>query len=89
MSSGRRGEILIEGRWFAQGEHDAKANVCVIGDFVKESYFPYQSPIDETLEIAGQEFASSACCRNTSSYLAAAAAITIRQISFICRWALL
>jgi putative ABC transport system permease protein len=50
------GEVMIEGRWFAQGEHDAKANVCVIGDFVKESYFPYQSPIGETLEISGQEF---------------------------------
>ncbi|MFN0141189.1 MAG: ABC transporter permease [Pyrinomonadaceae bacterium] len=50
------GEILIEGRWFAEGEHAAKANVCVIGDFVKESYFPYQSPIGETLEIGGQEF---------------------------------
>jgi len=50
------GEVMIEGRWFAQGEHDAKANVCVIGDFVKESYFPYQSAIGETLEISGQEF---------------------------------
>jgi putative ABC transport system permease protein len=50
------GEILIDGRWFSEGEHVAKANVCVIGDFVKESYFPYQSPIGETLEIGGQEF---------------------------------
>ena len=50
------GEILIDGRWFSQGEHDAKANVCVIGDFVRESYFPYQSPVGENIEIGGTEF---------------------------------
>lgn len=50
------GEIMMEGRWFSQSESDEKANVCVIGDFVKESYFPYQNPIGETLEIGGQEF---------------------------------
>lgn len=50
------GEVLIEGRWFSQSEHEAKANVCVIGNFVRESYFPYQSPIGETIEIGGQEF---------------------------------
>lgn len=50
------GEVLMEGRWFSQGEHEAKANVCVIGNFVKDTYFPYQSPIGETLEIGGLEF---------------------------------
>ena len=50
------GEILTEGRWFSQAESDEKANVCVIGDFVKESYFPYQNPIGDTIEIGGQEF---------------------------------
>ncbi|MBX3299231.1 MAG: ABC transporter permease [Acidobacteria bacterium] len=50
------GEILVDGRWFSQSEHDTKANVCVIGDFVKESYFPYSSPIGEYIEIGGQEF---------------------------------
>lgn len=50
------GEVLVEGRWFSQSEHEAKANVCVIGNFVRESYFPYQSPIGETIEIGGQEF---------------------------------
>ena len=50
------GETLIEGRWFAEGEAEAKANVCVIGDSVKESYFPYESPIGQTLEIGGEEF---------------------------------
>lgn len=50
------GEILVDGRWFSQSEHDSKSNVCVIGDFVKESYFPYSSPIGESIEIGGQEF---------------------------------
>jgi putative ABC transport system permease protein len=49
-------EILLEGRWFAQSESDEKANVCLIGDTVKESYFPYESPVGQTLEIGGQEF---------------------------------
>jgi putative ABC transport system permease protein len=50
------GEILVDGRWFAQSENDAKANVCVIGDTVRDSYFPYEDPIGETIEIGGQEF---------------------------------
>lgn len=50
------GEVLIEGRWFSEGENDAKANVCVIGDFVKESYFPYESPIGQSLDVGGTEF---------------------------------
>lgn len=33
-----------------------KANVCLIGDTVKETYFPYDDPIGETLEIGGTEF---------------------------------
>jgi putative ABC transport system permease protein len=49
-------EVLVDGRWFAQSESDNKVNVCLIGDFVRESYFPYQSPLGETLEIGGQEF---------------------------------
>lgn len=50
------GEVLIAGRWFSQAEHEAKANVCVIGDFVKETYFPYESPLEQTIEVGGQEF---------------------------------
>jgi putative ABC transport system permease protein len=49
-------EVLLNGRWFSQSESDEKANVCLIGDFVKESYFPYDSPIGQTLEVGGQEF---------------------------------
>jgi putative ABC transport system permease protein len=49
-------EVLIDGRWFTQPESDSKADVCLIGDTVRESYFPYESPIGKTLEIAGREF---------------------------------
>jgi len=50
------GEVLIDGRWFSAAENEAKENVCVIGDFVRESYFPYESPIGETIEVGGQQF---------------------------------
>ena len=49
-------EILIDGRWFSDAENEAKANVCVIGNFVKESYFPYESPIGQSIEIGSQEY---------------------------------
>ena len=49
-------EILIEGRWFTQSESDSKADVCLIGSTVVETYFPYESPIGKTLEIGGREF---------------------------------
>ncbi|HMT09498.1 MAG TPA: ABC transporter permease [Pyrinomonadaceae bacterium] len=49
-------EVLIDGRWFSAGENEAKTNVAVIGDFVREAYFPFENPIGQTLEIGGQEF---------------------------------
>jgi putative ABC transport system permease protein len=49
-------EVLVDGRWFSQGENDAKANVCLIGDTVRESYFPFEDPLGKTLEIGGNEF---------------------------------
>jgi putative ABC transport system permease protein len=49
-------EVLIDGRWFSQSESDDKAEVCLIGSTVVESYFPFQNPIGETLEIGGAEF---------------------------------
>ncbi len=50
------GEVLIDGRWFSQSENENKANVCIIGDSVKEAYFPYFSPIGETIDVGGTEF---------------------------------
>ena len=49
-------EVLIEGRWFSASESDAKANVCLIGSSVVDSYFPNGSPIDESLDIGGMPF---------------------------------
>src|SRR3954468_8197081 len=50
------GEVLIDGRWFSNAENEAKENVCVIGDFVRESYFPYESPLGQTIDIGGTEY---------------------------------
>jgi putative ABC transport system permease protein len=49
-------EILIEGRWFTQSEVDYKRDVALIGATVKETFFPYESPIGQTLDINGREF---------------------------------
>lgn len=49
-------EVLLDGRWFSQSESDEKANVCLIGDFVRETYFPFESPIGQTIEVGGTEF---------------------------------
>ena len=50
------GEVLIEGRWFSDSENEANSNVCLIGDSVKESYFPFQDPVGDTLEVGGEQF---------------------------------
>ncbi len=49
-------EILLDGRWFSQTESDEKENVCVIGDSVKEAYFPYESAVGQTLDVSGEQF---------------------------------
>jgi ABC-type antimicrobial peptide transport system permease subunit len=49
-------EILVDGRWFTEQESEMKKDVCLIGDTVRETYFPYESPIGKTLEIGGREF---------------------------------
>ncbi len=49
-------ETVIEGRWFTQPEVDYKKDVCLIGSTVKETFFPYESPVGQTIEINGREF---------------------------------
>jgi putative ABC transport system permease protein len=49
-------EILVEGRWFTQSEVDYKRDVALIGSTVKETFFPYESPIGQTLDVNGREF---------------------------------
>jgi putative ABC transport system permease protein len=48
--------ILQEGRWFSQNESDEKADVILIGSSVAENYFPFGSPLGETLDIGGRVF---------------------------------
>jgi len=49
-------EVLVEGRWFTQSEVDFKKDMCVIGSTVKETFWPYESPIGKTLEVNGRQF---------------------------------
>ena len=49
-------ETLVEGRWFTQAEADFKKDVCLIGATVKETFFPFESPIGQTLEVNGRPF---------------------------------
>lgn len=49
-------ETLVEGRWFTQAEVDFKKDVCLIGATVKDTFFPYETPIGEKIEINGREF---------------------------------
>jgi|ERR1043166_2684202 putative ABC transport system permease protein len=48
--------FISQGRWFSQFENDNNEQVCVIGSTVVETFFPYQSPIDETIQIGGSNF---------------------------------
>jgi putative ABC transport system permease protein len=49
-------ETISEGRFFVQYENDSSQPVCVIGSSVADNFFPYGSPIGETIEIGGREF---------------------------------
>ncbi|MDT7777593.1 MAG: putative transport system permease protein [Acidobacteriota bacterium] len=53
----RAGVMLIsQGRWFTQFENDGNQQVAVIGSSVAENFFPFESPIDKTIQIGGGEF---------------------------------
>lgn len=49
-------EVLLEGRWFTQAEVDNRKDVALIGATVKETFFPFESPVGQTLDINGREF---------------------------------
>lgn len=49
-------QIVSEGRYFSQYENDANQNVCVVGDEVAESFFPYGSPLEQKISIGGDEY---------------------------------
>lgn len=49
-------ETIVEGRWFTQSEVDFKKDVCVIGSTVKETFFPFDSPIGREIVVNGRPF---------------------------------
>jgi putative ABC transport system permease protein len=49
-------EDVIEGRWFTREENDARRDVCLIGNSVKETFFPAGSALGEQLDIGGRVF---------------------------------
>ncbi len=49
-------EVLSDGRFFAQFENDTNQEVAVIGASVADNFFPYSSPIGDTIDIGGREF---------------------------------
>jgi len=48
--------IISQGRWFSQFENDTNQQVAVIGSAVAENFFPFQSPVDHTIQIGGNDF---------------------------------
>src|SRR5256714_519408 len=48
--------IVSQGRWFSQFENDANEQVCVIGSTVTDTFFPAQSPLEQTIQIGGDSF---------------------------------
>ena len=49
-------ETITEGRFFTKFENDTNRKVCVVGASVADNFFPYGSPVGDTIEIGGEEF---------------------------------
>ncbi len=49
-------QIVTEGRFFNQSENDTKQDVCVIGSKVADDFFPFGSPVDQTIKIGSDDF---------------------------------
>ncbi|MDT7540435.1 MAG: putative transport system permease protein [Acidobacteriota bacterium] len=47
---------IQEGRFFTKFENDTNRDVCVIGASVADDFFPYGSPVGDTIQIGGQDF---------------------------------
>lgn len=48
--------IISEGRYFTTFENDTNQPVCLIGSSVADSFFEYASPLNNTININGQDF---------------------------------
>lgn len=62
-------EIISEGRYFNQFESDTNQQVCIIGSGVADSFFPFTSPLDKTLNIGGNEFRVVGVLEKRESFL--------------------
>ncbi len=49
-------QIVSEGRFFSQFENDQNQNVCVVGSKVSDDFFPFGSPVGDTIKIGSEEF---------------------------------
>ncbi|HEX8097461.1 MAG TPA: ABC transporter permease [Pyrinomonadaceae bacterium] len=49
-------QIVAEGRFFSQFENDNNETVCVIGSKVADDFFPFGSPVGQTIKVNEQEF---------------------------------
>ncbi len=47
---------MAEGRFFVEIEDQTNQQVAVIGSSVADNFFPFGSPVGETIDIGGQEF---------------------------------
>ena len=55
-------ENVSDGRFFSEFENDQNAQVCVIGASVAENFFPFNSPLEQVIEIGGNEFRVIGVC---------------------------
>jgi len=49
-------QVVAEGRFFSQSEDDTRQDVCVIGSKVADDFFPFGSPVGQTIKISSDEF---------------------------------
>src|SRR5260370_32214340 len=48
-------QVVAEGRFFSQFENDSNENVCVIGSKVADDFFPFGSPLANTIKIGAEQ----------------------------------
>jgi ABC-type antimicrobial peptide transport system permease subunit len=49
-------QTVTEGRFFSQFENDQNQNVAVVGSKVADDFFPFGSPLGDTLKIGSEEY---------------------------------
>jgi ABC-type antimicrobial peptide transport system permease subunit len=49
-------QFVVEGRFFSQFENDQNQNVCVVGSKVADDFFPFGSPVGDTIKIGSEEY---------------------------------